>query len=408
MHPSAPDLTPDPAPASCPAARSQHPMVDAVGFQIGWDLAQHGLAPQPELLQAGTAVDQGWRAARAVLGHRTPRTTHALRQWLVLRATAWREGVDFDTEGLCATALARLQTPQCPVRRQQLGGATGGADAPVALRLNAARGYRKGNVVMLSRAAAQAGQGCSVQRALRQARAAEAGGLPLEGLHGAEWLRLAVLLSFGQALSLHEAARLPLLVLPPPGTAPSSPAQALQLQLTLNFRHAGWSSRARQLAAALPQEAQRTDFHLFNSALASRVLAGGTDPLPDGFAPPRLEDAWLNERVQQRWQQLVLGLGDAASSALCQLARELLLPTEGRVRRPAQARAGASPARQPWPEAVGVGAAKAVTRASAVDSPQAWRGRPLISTPGAGEAPRWPRPKGRSAAPMVMPARARP
>ncbi len=345
--------------ALAPAPLSPQRPEDATGFQIGWDHAQHGLVPGPELLLAGTAVGQGWRAARAVLGRRPPASTVALRQWLALRCTAWQQGADFDIDGLTPAALARLQTLHCPVRRQPLGGAPTGDDAPQAVRLNRSAGYRPGNLVILSRAAAAAAQDCSVSQALRQARAAEANGLAVQGLMDAQWRRLAVLLSFAQPLSLTEAARLPLLVLPPSGVAPRSSVQALQLLLTINFRHAGWSGRTRSLAATLPQDTQRTDFHLFVSALATRVLDAGSDARDKGQAErhvegpahqspepalSRLEAAWLHDRVLRRWQQLVLGLGDAACEELLARARALL-PQPGRTPRTSGRRAAGIPPR---------------------------------------------------------------
>lgn len=316
MHQPSLTLTPPPT-----TARSAPLSGGTTGFDIGWEHAQHGLVPPPELLLQGTPVGQGWRAARAVLGRRSFSSTRALRQWLALRTLAWRQGVDFDVTGLTAVELARLESDRCPVLGQTLGGLPDSVDAPVVFRLQPALGYRRGNLVVLSRAAATAaasGQDNGVVAALRHARAAEISGLAVQGLPSAAWQRVAVLLSFAKPLPFHEAARLPLLVLPPPGITPGHAVQTLQVLLTLQFLRPGWSGRTRVLAAALSQQAQRTDFHLFVSALASRVMeatsaASGGD---DETRKQALERAWQDERVQRRWHQLALALGEAGCEAL--------------------------------------------------------------------------------------------
>jgi hypothetical protein len=301
--------------ATCPA--------DATGFDIGWEHAQHGLVPPPELLLEGTPVSQGWRAARAVLGRRSPSSTRALRQWLALRTLAWRRGVDFDTASLDASSLARLYSTHCPVLGVGLGGPMGSDGAAVAHTLNPDVGYRQGNVVVLSNAAAQAGHGMTVADALRHGRTAAMSGQDVRGLHSLAWQRLAVLLSFAMPLPFHEAARMPLLVVPPVGVRPHHAVQQLQAMLSLQFLRPGWSRRTRELAAGLRREAQRTDFHLFVSALASRVVEAGQKSGPDAgpvATEHTLEDAWMHERVQQRWHRLAMGLGESGCAALLQHA----------------------------------------------------------------------------------------
>ena len=321
MHQPSLALTPQPtSPSPAPLAS------DVSGFDIGWEHAQHGVVPPPELLLEGTPIGQGWRAARAVLGRRSFSSTRALRQWLALRTLAWRQGVNFDS-GLTAVELARLEPARCPVLGQTLGGPLDSADAPVVCRLQPALGYRQGNLVVLSRAAAaatEAAQSAGVAAALRHARAAAISGLAGQGLHGAAWQRVAVLLSFANPLPFHEAARLPLLVLPPPGIKPCHAVQELQVLVTLEFMRPGWSGRTRRLAAALSQPAQRTDFHLFVSALASRVLEAASAEgagVGDTACTQALERAWQHERVQRRWHQLTLSLGEAGCEALLVHAR---------------------------------------------------------------------------------------
>jgi hypothetical protein len=83
--------------------------------------------------------------------------------------------------------------------------------------------------------------------------------------------------------------------------------------LTLQFMTPGWSARTRAIAELLPAHTLRQDYNLFIGALAPRVLEAGPQPAAVRRA---LEDAWLQERVQRRWQHLVLSLGETATAAL--------------------------------------------------------------------------------------------
>ena len=94
--PAAPAAPAVQAARHAPAARRHQPQgVDEVGFEIGWDFARHRLTPPVAHLHADNPVRQGWSAARVVFGHRTLRTTLAVRQWLELRLAAWQRGHEF-------------------------------------------------------------------------------------------------------------------------------------------------------------------------------------------------------------------------------------------------------------------------------------------------------------------------
>ena len=284
---------------------------DRIGFDIGWDHAHHGLVPPAELLLEGTPLGQGWRAGKAVFGSRTLAALRSTRQWLVLRTLAWRRGIAFETQQLTPHYLAQIHTEHCPVLRLPLGGS---ADhAAVVERLNPDAGYAAGNLATVSQAAAQAREGVDLQQALRLAQSSAAAAEPVGGLDAAAWTRLAVLRSFATKLPFFEAARLPLAVLPPNRVRLLNPAQGLQALLTLQFATPGFSARARSVAELLPAHTRRHDFNLFVGALAPRVLEATANA-----ASPRLalEDAWLNERVQRRWQHFVLSLGEAGTDAL--------------------------------------------------------------------------------------------
>lgn len=291
--------------------------VDAAGFQIGWDHAHHGLVPPPELLLDGTPVGQGWRAGKAVFGRRTLPGGRATRQWLALRTLAWRQGIVFETQQVTAHYVAQLHTERCPVMRTPLGGAPGEPSSAVIERLNPHAGYAAGNLALLSQQAVSQRREVDILEAMRRARRAASSGEAVEGLDAGAWWRLAALRAFATPLPFHEAARVPLAVLPPNRVRLLNAPQGLQALLTMQFLSPGWSARTRELAAMLPEHTLRHDFNLFIGAIAPRVIEAGSDPARLRDA---LEDAWLNERVMRRWQHFVLALGEAGTESLLERA----------------------------------------------------------------------------------------
>jgi hypothetical protein len=99
--------------------------------------------------------------------------------------------------------------------------------------------------------------------------------------------------------------------------------QALQVLVTLRLANTDWCARMGAVAAMLPAHALRTDFNLWVGALAPRLLeaqAQGRD------LARALEDAWLGERVQRRWQYFVLTLGEPACEQLVRRLAAQRLP----------------------------------------------------------------------------------
>lgn len=298
---------------------------DRTAFQIGWDHARHALVPPAALLAAGHPLGQGWQAAQAVFGRRAWPARPAVRQWLALRLAAWQAGEAFDLDQLTPQHLAQIATLRCPVRRVPLGGAAGTADAAVVQRLNTDAAWAAGHLVTLSAAAADAMRGVDVDEARRRARECERTGEPQQGLDAAGWWRVATLRGFATPLPFAAAATLPLAVLPPNRVRLLNAVQGLQALVTQAFAAPGWAARCARIAALLPAHTLRHDFNLFVGAMAPRVLAAPASgqPLRDA-----LEDAWLHERVQRRWQHLVLSLGEAGVEAL--LDRVAEMPQPGR------------------------------------------------------------------------------
>ncbi len=302
---------------------------DRTGFELGWDHAHHGLVPAAGLLLDGTPIGQGWRAGKAVFGRRTLAATRAVLQWLALRTSAWKRGLVFEGTQVTAHYLTQIEVPCCPVTRQPLGGVAGSPQAPVVERLDDDAGYAAGNLAVLSQAAADAkaalhgqGAGEALRRAARIDAGIDAAG---NGLSAAEHWRLAVLLSFVTPLPFALAARVPLRVLPPSRVRLLNPVQGLQALVTLQFSSPGWSARVRALADLLPLlkdgRALRHDFNLFVGAVAPRLLEAGAGQEPRATRRA-LEDAWADERVNRRWQQFVLALGEDATARLLKRAAD--------------------------------------------------------------------------------------
>jgi len=289
--------------------------LDRTGFDIGWDHARHALVPPAELMLDGTPVSQGWLAGRAVFGRRTVAATRWVRQWLALRLQAWREGAEFDTLQVTPHYLSQLEPSHCPVTRRPLGGS--GDEAPLICRLRRDAGYAAGQLVVLSRLAAQALGEVDADQALALADRLARDGGDAQGLDAPAWARLATLVSLSQQRPQVQAARIALRVLPPNRVRVLNPAQGLQALLTLRLQAAGWSRRARAVADLLPRADLRHDFNLFVGAIAARLMSipATLNPREQRWA---LEDAWADGRVQRRWAQFVVQMSAAESEALLQ------------------------------------------------------------------------------------------
>lgn len=296
------------------------PVEDRTAFDIGWDHAAHGLVPPAGCLHPDNAVCQGWMAGKAVFGRRTLHTRRHTRRWLALRLQAWREGLPFETLQVTPHLLTQIDSARCPVLRQPLSGMPQQDDGHTVQPLAPKAGFVAGNLAVMSHRAAEALRSHDTLQALQQARRGEDAGT---GLDSAAWLRVAALRAMTTPLPFALVAALPLAVLPPNRVRLVNPAQALQALVTRTFASDGWAERCRGIAALLPAHSLRTDFNLFVGAMAPRVLEAGHAAAD---RQPALEDAWLDERVQRRWQHLVLSLGEAGCHALLDAVAALPIP----------------------------------------------------------------------------------
>lgn len=298
--------------------------LEAVGFSIGRDHALHRVAPAANTLVDGHPVRAGFESGRSCFGARTLRATPAVRHWLALRMHAWNQGIGFDACHVTPHLLERLHAGVCPVTRRALaafGQACGPAakrEEPAVLRVDGRLGYVPGNLAVVSAPVITALAGRGFHEVVEVVRALEASGEPeRSGLSLAAWSRLAVLLSLRAPLPHAEAARLPLLVTPPPRVPLVNPAQALQLMLTTQLCQPGYARRLAELAARVPAAGARQALQVFMHTLLARRVGLGAQA--DAATLRRgLEDAWRHPLVNQRWQAFATGLTPAACERLAE------------------------------------------------------------------------------------------
>ena len=290
---------------------------DATGFELGWDHAHHGLVPPAEHLHPGNPVRQGWEAGKAAFGRRTLQPTRAVRKWLQLRLGAWLRGRVFELTQVTPHYLGQIDTERCPITRRALTHASGGPDDASVDRVFNDAGYAAGNLAVMSTAANRAKGAGGWRDALDRAACIEAdpAHARIDGLDTAEWSRLAVLMSFVTPLPHEQAARLPLLLLPPNRLRLLNPVQGLQALVTWMLADADWAERIRRLAERLPGQPLRHDFSLFVNAMVPRLIAARRSNAPWALRDA-LEDAWADVLVNRRWQRFALPLGDAQVEAL--------------------------------------------------------------------------------------------
>ena len=284
-----------------------------LGFDIGWDHARHGLLPPPEQWLDGNPLHQGWRAGKACFGDRTLGASRRVRLWLALRLHAWQRGRAFELADVTPHYLGQIEVSLCPITRRPLVQADTSVD-----RVCDQAGYAAGNLAMMSVQANRTKGAIGCDEALARAHQADAAeGGRIDGLDAAAWTRLAVLISFVTPLPHEQAARLPLRVLPPNRLRLLNPVQGLQALVTRELARPDGTRRLRALAALLPGDALRLDFHRFLSAMLPRRIEAG--PGTDGWAMRHaLEDAWCDARVNRCWQRFALRLDEAAIERLLQ------------------------------------------------------------------------------------------
>ncbi|MEN9420497.1 MAG: hypothetical protein RI988_4118 [Pseudomonadota bacterium] len=272
---------------------------EATGCAIGRDYARHGLMPPPDHLHAGHPVRAGWEAAWQRLarpGQRLQPAGRHVQLWLELRLSAWLRGQAFDVLQVTPRWLARIDTPRCPVTREVLTHGHGASTDAVVVALRRDEGYVPGNLVVLSRGAADA---------LAQEAALHA----LAGRDAHAALRARGLLALALATPMpHAGASVePLALMPPVRVHVRNPAHALQALVGTLFQGGGYARRMSDLGALVPGGPARRAYALLMSALLARRLDAGWAAAPHGVRET-LEDAWLHPMVLRHWQALMRSL----------------------------------------------------------------------------------------------------
>ena len=287
-----------------------------IGFELGWDYAQHRLAPPAPYAQEPSPLRHGLLAGQAAFGSRTLVPTRAVRKWLQLRLHAWLRGRSIELFQVTPHYLQQLDVSHCPITRVALSTATlASTDASVDRVRNDA-GYAAGNLAVMSRKANRAKAAYGFEDALQFVKQIEAGALGgIDGLTASQWSRLAVLCSFVEPMPHDEACGLPLLVLPPNRLRLFNPAQALQAFVSQQLLKAGWSHRVTRIEALLPGKPARRAFRAFFHALLPRVLEAGRTSEAHR-ARWAIEDAWRNPLLLRRWATFARLLTAAQCEAL--------------------------------------------------------------------------------------------
>lgn len=285
------------------------------GFEIGWDFAHHRLVPPAEHLLPGNPVRSGWEAGQAVFGVRTLRASSHVRKWLQLRLNAWLRGKAFEPVQVTPHFLQRIDVARCPITGLALTHGTGtDTDASVD-RVNNLAGYAAGNLAVMSVRANRAKSDCDWRDAAMFVRQIEAGGLErIDGLDARAWARLAALMSYCTPLDHADAARLPMLVMPPPRLRILNPVQAVQAALTACFARAGRVARVDTLASRFPAPVRPEVRSLLTTLLARRIAAGPAATAAQLVAA--LEAAWCERLVLRRWQRVALAMDPGSCEAV--------------------------------------------------------------------------------------------
>jgi len=277
-------------------ARKQASADDAdPGDALGFDYARYGMVPPAPCLWPGHPIREGWERGRRLMTRRTRPATLAVTRWLALRLAAWQRGESFDDHQITPQVLRSLEVAtHCPITGRALGN-----DA-VAVPVDVQRGWAAGNLMLVSPGIAD--RWTAIDWAIAKDALARAEADPQEAVDGLplrHWRRVAALKSLATPLPHDEAARIPLLVLPPNRVRLVNPIQELQAVLTLQLSVPGWGQRARTVADSLPA-ALRTGFNLFFNSLLAQALRQGA-----GDSKPAMRDAlaaaWGNEVVMRRW-----------------------------------------------------------------------------------------------------------
>ena len=138
-----------------------------IGFELGWDYAQHRLAPPAPYAQEPSPLRHGLLAGQAAFGSRTLVPTRAVRKWLQLRLHAWLRGRSIELFQVTPHYLQQLDVSHCPITRVALSTATLASTDASVHRVRNDAGYAAGNLAVMSRKANRAKAACGIEDACK-------------------------------------------------------------------------------------------------------------------------------------------------------------------------------------------------------------------------------------------------
>jgi hypothetical protein len=265
--------------------------LDQQSFDLGWDSAIFGVdVPQ----DANKTFCDGYRAFRSEKNKTSRVPDRYIRKWLQIRYGALRRGKQFASD-VTPTYIEQI-TPAsglCPVTNLPF---TYSQEQPTDWsvdRANNARGYVRGNILIISRGT-NAAKG---NRSIDEIRLLASGVGVSDGLTPAQWARLAQLVEPAFGDDGEDVRPIPVLVGQPIALGmPVSPLASLQVRLS-QMAIAGWD-RARR--AAMSQSIARTQVFVCRTKEQRRAFVRlAREVLRRSKSICSYTEIWATERVQR-------------------------------------------------------------------------------------------------------------
>ena len=285
-------------------------VTEQVAFDLGWDFA---IFDRDVPDGANKAFCDGYRAYKSGNKRATRPVNKYERKWLQIRFGALGRNKEF-SPGVTPEYLEKI-TPasgRCPVTEAALTYAEGRPSDWSVDRANNARGYVRGNIIIISTAANKA----KGDKSLEDIVALSNLDTEVDGLYPDEWGRLAELIApaFG---SHDDTSPIPILVGQPVALGmPVSPISSFQIALA-RLLIDGWDSEKHPI---MVKHVSKMASHLCRTKKQRRAFLRL-------FAEVRrrsrhigvYSEIWATKRVQRRLFELINSLGSAGLTRLTEL-----------------------------------------------------------------------------------------
>jgi hypothetical protein len=284
---------------------------DQQGFDLGWDFALFGLVVPAD---ANMAFCDGYRAFGSEKNKTSRVPDRYIRKWLQIRYGALRRGKHFAAD-VTPQYIEQITPPsgRCPVTDLPF---TYSQDEPTDWsvdRANNARGYVRGNILIISRAA-NAAKG---DRSLDEIRVLASGDRTTDGLTPVEWDRLGQLVEPAFGDGGDDVSPVPVLVGQPIAFGmPVSPLASLQVRLA-QMAIAGWDCAQRD---AMSTGIAETQFFVCRTKEQRRAFVRlAREVLRRSKCLCSYTEIWATDRVQKRFGSFVASLDAAGLIRLAEL-----------------------------------------------------------------------------------------